>query len=200
MTTRIAYFLIDAADVVSMFSILLAVFTDQVLNAYLEDPDDPDGMRVADDMLRTTAVELPERWPQGRLFTWQADLRWERIRDAGLHAVMITEKNLPINARDPQDLTPVGDGTCKVLLWGEYRHDAWREERIPRLNGGQVVYPRHWNGPFAAIITRQYELPLPAPARHPEFAGVRRVVRYLAYDGNVQFDEPEIEPDEEEQE
>jgi hypothetical protein len=199
MTTRIAYFLIDAAEVAATFRALLAVFTDEVLNAYLENVNDPDGIKIADDIAHPTAVDLPEHWPQGRLFTHQADLRWERTRNGGLHAVLITDADLPTRAREPLELTLVGgeDHTQRVLLWGEYRRSAWREERIPRLNSDQSVYPATWSGPYAAIITREYEAPL--PAQRPKFAGVRSVVRYLAYDGNVQFAESVAESTEEDQ-
>lgn len=194
MSTRITYVLIDAAEIASRFSALLGFFTDDLLNAYLEAAYDPDGIRVADDMPRATAAALPERWPQGRLFTRQADLRWERTKDRGLHAVLIADGELPASVREPLDLTPIGkpNHQQRVLLWGEHRNNAWREERIPRLNGDQLVYPKNWTGPYAAIITCSYEAPL--LAQRPEFAGVRTVVRYLDYDGNFDPDTLTVEP------
>jgi hypothetical protein len=184
VNTQIAYYPIPSGDMAT-FKELLKAFTDQRLNAYLEDPADRNGLRITDELDLADAVDLLRQWPHGRLFTPQADLRWERARNGDMYVVVITDNALPAGACQPATLTRIDgdpDQPCKILLWGQYRNGAWYEDRIPRLSTGARFYPQHWQGPYAAIIIHTYEMPL--PARRAEFAGVRRIVRYIAYDGN----------------
>jgi hypothetical protein len=172
------------------------------LHAWLEDPLAPDGMRLRDDLLLTqvqirhdgvliaeptTAPVGPvvwRHWPQGRLFSPEADLRWEQMTPAQVHVVVITAAPLgaPWDTEAILELEPVHPDDEYLLLWGRLEHGIWQEGRIPSL---QRMYPPHWSGPYAALVTRTYE------ADWPEASSVRTVTRYIRYDGNYR---PRLDP------
>jgi hypothetical protein len=176
MTTAIDYRRIPADDGDGI-SPLLSLLGPDAICAWLENPRDPQGIRLRDDLAAADLPALIREWPEGRLFTPQTDIRWERQPDGALWVVVIAD-TIAAEARDPLPLTPIRDAEEHLLLWGTRTELGWREDRIPAdLN---AIYPKTWGGPHAAIVAREYE----APGAPDAELDVRRVTRYLAYDGN----------------
>lgn len=194
---HMGYALVTADTPVAQVQAMLALVGAEPLNAWLDDPLRPDGMRLRDDLLLSqiqfqhTGVLIAERdatdgpivwqrWPQGQLFSPQADLRWEQIDADHLHVAVITARDLdaPFDQAAVLNLEPVHTDDEYLLLWGKCENKVWQEGRIPSLCG---IYPAHWQGPYAALITRTYE------ADWPEQRSVRTVTRYIRYDGNLKL-------------
>ncbi len=194
--------LVTADTPVTDVQLLLPLLGPAPWSAWLEDPFDPDGLRLHDDLQASQVQLLPagvqiseptdsgplrwRRWPQGHLFSPQAHLHWAAITPTGWQIVVITEAVRPalFDATTTLTLTPLHPGDDYLLLWGRYDADDthWSEVRIPSL---LHIYPAHWSGPYAAVVTRSYE------ADWPEYNTVRRVTRYLRYDGHYQ---PAVDP------
>ncbi|MBK9709822.1 MAG: hypothetical protein IPO81_00585 [Kouleothrix sp.] len=167
----------------SVVASFLAVLGGGPINAWLENELHYDqGLWLRDDVSPADVLELLRTWPQGRLFTSLADIRWEQESAGSLHLVIIADDVTEgiFKADDPV-LREAG-GQQHLLLWGERRDGKWAEGRIPNL---ARYYPAHWKGPYAAILAQSYE------ADWPEAATVRVVMRYFKY---VDEYRPEFDP------
>ena len=182
--SRIGYLQIDAAMITGWFAQALTTLGDDPLNAWCDDERQTGkaGLLIADDLAAADVRDFAARWPRGRLFTPVADLRWEQLASGALHAVLIADVNehQRLGMQGVLPLRPEGPARS-LMLWGEYRDKAWREERIPGLTS---YLPASWSGSRAALKVQEYRASWPDP-RQP-FAAERLVVRYLAYDGNFE--------------
>ncbi|NJN66280.1 MAG: hypothetical protein HC884_05995 [Chloroflexaceae bacterium] len=148
------------------------------VSAWLEDPLRGDGFGLRDgDVTLDEAQQWLVAWPQGRLFGAAGEVQWVcRDDDDGrVHLVLTSDHGVPAGsayAATALDLETVGDE--EMFLWGRYRGQAWREDRLSELR-----YPPAWRGPYATLQTRIYEH-LAGEQRPYD----RRIVRYVGYDGN----------------
>ena len=162
---------------------------DELASAWLE--DDPlyaDGLRLRDAALGADdangglsldqAQALPKRWPEGRIFGSQGELRWECRSADTMDLVLTTDRPaegaLPDGFDHKLDLDALGEEA--LLLWGNNEKGSWSEERIP-----QLPYPSQWQGPYATILSRSY-LHIGCEDRLYE----SRIVRYRGYNGAYQ--------------
>lgn len=149
------------------------------LSAWLEDPVRVDGLLLRDsDVQRDEARQWLATWPEGRLFGPEGEIHWTRLTAAEVHLVVISDTmTLPETYSGRKTISHLYDE--RALLWGRYSssRQVWLEGRIPELR-----YPAHWQGPYAGLCMRYYELG--ASASRPYTS---EIVRYLVYDGAVEL-------------
>lgn len=158
---------------------------DEPLHAWLDDETRESGVLLDDQVAHMLVARFMREWPRGRIFGARAEARWQYRIDGGMTVVVTDDENPPDEAQDVIPLTPVSEPS-PLLLWGQRRTGGWDEARIPQV---RHCYPHSWRGPYAAVLTRRYEAPLPGAGRIAP--GVRVVTRYLAFDGNYA---PQHEP------
>jgi hypothetical protein len=169
------------------------------LAAWLEDPQQPDGLSLRETLDLPAAEALAGAWPQGRLFGPAGELRWEPDPSGGRAFALLVEQSLTVRL---PGLFGTADGRARIvspgseellLLWGELRGSHWQERRIPAIDR---LIPPEWKQPerqgsHAALRVRFYELDW------PEQQTVRQLVRYLAYVpdylSSTRLEEPEDE-------
>jgi hypothetical protein len=176
---------LDKDAAAEWFARALKLFNTGLINAWCDDETSSgtEGLLIADNKTADAVADYITRWPRGRLFTEQADLRWEQFDAATIHIVMIVGMqellNLGITESDILELEREGEPRT-LLLWGSYDGKHWREDRIPDIHS---YMPNPWQGPYAGLNVQDYRADW--PDKRASFRSERRIVRYFAYDRNV---------------
>lgn len=172
---------VEAAESWIAQALKLKLFATNEINAWCDDEtrSGQTGLLIDDRFQASDVAGLLKRWPRGRLFTEQADLRWEQLTATEIHVVVIAARQHLDNLGMEGILELEAEGAPRtLLLWGKREGNAWREERIPDLPG---YMPTSWQGEYAGLTVQHYRAEW--PDRREAFCGERRIVRYLGYDG-----------------
>lgn len=184
MTTRIGYVTIQLRALDDYVGPLREALGASSWNAWLENSDDPAGLCIRDDVQPDEVSALIDTWREGRLFTRQGDVQWQKQSHDKIHLVVMvtTTMQFPgVQLHELKAMDQAADGVEQdsiLAFWGERRaypnerDQYWIEGRIPDLDR---LYPDTWQKRFANLIVRMYTLPW------PEAGTVRTVVRYLDY-------------------